>query len=580
MASATTTDTTQLVSPKTETTVMMRLGRYRWKIVLLLFFSTTINYVDRALFSNLIPYFEADLRLGPMDLAAINIAFLLSYGLGMTLIGRFVDRVGVKVGLTITFIAWNLASAGHALVWSVPSFILMRVLLGLGEAGNFPAAIRTVAEWFPKRERALATGWFNCGSNIGAVITPLLVPLVADRYGWRTCFLVLSSVGLLWIFFWLRAYGQPETHPRVSPEELAHIKSDPSDAVEHVGVLTLLGQRQVYAYALARLFTEAPWWFYLTWMPKFLSDTYGLTSIGRAWAIAAIYLVADGGSIAGGWVSSSLIRHGYSVNKARKTALLIAALCVLPIASVAWLNPGALGSLSPLWVVIPAVALAASAHQAWSANLYTVVSDTLPKPAVATTVGIGTAFGAVGSSAFQVLVAVWLVSTASYTLPFILAATLYLVGLAVLHAILPRLDTSRLNHVDAAQRGRPTNVRWWHVVVACTVLGLVLIAAQVYLNRPPYGASVEDYVAKRASQLNATATLGPTAKVGWQEARWVRWSTRTAVAEATAAADRWELVKFDRHGRPYVEPKGTGAKGYAGPASDELTSTSVLHMAP
>jgi ACS family hexuronate transporter-like MFS transporter len=532
------------------------ITRYRWYIVMLLFFSTTINYVDRALFSNLIPYFEADLRLGPMDLAMINVAFLLAYGLGMTAVGRFVDRVGVRVGLAITFIVWNVASIGHAAVWSIGAFVVIRILLGLGEAGNFPAAIRTVAEWFPRRERALATGWFNCGSNIGAVATPLLVPIIADRWGWRACFVIIGGIGIVWIFFWLRAYRRPEEHPRVSPEELAYIKSDPVDPVEHVSVLTLLGQRQVYAYALGRFFTEAPWWFYLTWMPKFLSDTYGLSSTARAWSIAAIYLVADFGSVVGGWISSSLIRRGYTVNQARKIALLIAALSVVPIASVAWLQQPTIGGISVLWIVIPVVALAASAHQAWSANMFTVISDTLPRSAVGTTVGIGTAFGAVGSSAFQVLVAVWLMQTQNYHLPFLLAGTLYLVGLLALHLILPRLQPA---NITPATRPR---VKWWQVATACTLIAVTLIALQSYLNRPPY-TSVKDYLAKRSTTLSAQPQLGPAAKVGWQDAQWVRWTT-------PAGDTRWELIKLDRHGHPLVEPKGAAAKQYTGPAQADL----------
>lgn len=525
--------------------------RYRWHIVLLLFFSTSINYIDRALFSNLIPYFEADLQLDPMDLATINIAFLLSYGLGMTLVGRFVDRVGVRMGLAITFIVWNIASIGHALAWSVGAFILMRILLGIGEAGNFPSAIRTVAEWFPKKERALATGWFNCGSNIGAVITPLLVPLVADHFGWRPCFIIVGGVGIVWIFFWLRGYSRPEESPHVSAAELAHIRSDPPDPVDSIPFLTLLSQRQVYAYALARFFTEAPWWFYLTWIPKFLSDKYALSSSHRAWAIAIIYLVADFGSIAGGMMSSHFLRRGYSPNAARKTALFIAASSVLPIVSIAFFQQPTIFGISILWLVIPVLSLAASAHQAWSANLYTVVSDTLPKSAVATTVGIGNAFGAVGSSAFQVLVAIWLIHTQSYTLPFFLAGTLYLIGLLVLHVILPRLQAASINPAS------PSRVRAWQVATVCILVIGSLLGTQGYLNRPSFH-STEDYLAKRAAQLDATYTLGPTAKVGWQQAQWVRWTS-------TDTSTRWELIKLDRHSRPYIEPKGTAAKGYVGP---------------
>jgi ACS family hexuronate transporter-like MFS transporter len=532
-------------------------SRYRWWIVVLLFFSTTINYVDRALFSNLVPYFEADLKLGPMDLAAINVAFLLSYGLGMTLVGRFIDRVGVMVGFTVTFILWNVASVGHALVWSVGAFVLMRVLLGIGEAGNFPSAIRTVAEWFPKKERAYATGWFNSGANIGAVLTPLLVWLVADRWGWRACFATVGGVGIFWVFFWLKMYRHPAVHPRVSPSELAHIQSDPPDTVESVPVLTLLGKRQVYAYAMGRFFSEAPWWFYLFWMPKYLADTSNLTTLQRAWAVAFIYLVGDVGSIVGGWLSSALIHRGWSLNAARKTALLISAVSVLPVSFLALIDGPTAFGINTLWFVLPAVAVAAAAHQAWSANMYTIISDTLPKPAVGMTVGIGTAFGAVGSSIFQVGVALWLAAHAgNYALPFFLAGILYLVGLSFVHGILPRLEPATI------VEGERPKVRTWQVVAAVAVLVAALIALQIYLNKPPF-KDADDYYAKQAIKLNATATQGPTAKVGWQDARWTRWT----FADGTT---RWELVKLDRHGRPTIEGKGVNAKNYVGPTRAEL----------
>lgn len=532
-------------------------SRFRWWIVVLLFFSTTINYVDRALFSNLVPYFEADLKLGPMDLATINVAFLLTYGLGMTFVGLFVDRVGVRIGLALTFVLWNVASMGHALVGSVGSFVLMRILLGVGEAGNFPSAIRTVAEWFPKKERALATGWFNCGSNVGAIATPLLAPLIADRFGWRACFAIVGGLGLIWVFFWLRMYRKPEEHPSVSPGELAWIRSDAPEAeTGTVHALELLGRRQVYGYAFAKFFSEAPWWFYLFWMPKFLADTAGLGSTGRAWAIAFIYVVADVGSVAGGWVSSALVRRGHSLNAARKFALLISAVAVLPVVGLAFVHGPTTGGISSLWLVLPAIAIAAAAHQAWSANLYTVVSDTLPKRAVATTVGIGTAFGSVGSSAFQVAVAFWLIKAQNYALPFVLAGTLYLFGLLSLHLLMPRLQPAVF---DGSDRRR---VKWWQVALVSVAVVASLAAFQVYLNTPPY-RTFDDYLAKRAQTLGATATEGPTVKVGWQDARWTRWTTAAGVS-------RWELVRLDRNGRPLVEEKGPAAKGYVGPTIAEL----------
>jgi MFS transporter, ACS family, hexuronate transporter len=530
-----------------------RVTRYRWWIVVLLFFSTTINYVDRQLFANLIPYFEDELRIGPMDLAYINVALLMSYGLGMMFVGRFVDRVGVRVGLAITFLVWNLAAMGHAFVGTVAAFVLIRIFLGLGEAGNFPSAIKSVAEWFPKRERALATGWFNCGSNIGAVITPILVPMIAIHFGWRAAFTILGGSGLIWLFFWLAMYRKPEEHPRVSPAELAHIRSDPEEQPGRVSVLQLLMQRQVYGTSLARFFTEAPWWFYLTWMPKILTDRFGLSDYGRMWSLAIVYLIADFGAVGGGWISSRLLARGYTPNAARKIALLIAACGPLPVI----LTIFAPSTPAAAWMVVPLFALAASSHQAWSSNVYTVVSDTLPRRAVGTTIGINMAFGAVGSSLFQFMVAKWLVYSGSYALPFILSGVLYLVGLLAMHLLMPRLEPAKLDDTR-----RPA-LRWWHVGIGVTTIFAVLITVQIQLNKPKY-ADVNAYFSLRGTELKTSAhDDGPAAKVGWQDARWTRWR----LADGTF---KWELLKFDRHGRPFIEPKGATAKKYAGPTAAEL----------
>lgn len=543
------------IDPATSATPLPAVSRFRWWIVVLLFFATTINYVDRQLFANLVPYFEDELRVGPMDLAYINVAFLLTYGLGMTLVGRFVDRVGVHVGLAITFLVWTLASAGHALVYSVLGFIVIRIVLGLGEAGNFPSSIKAVAEWFPKRERALATGWFNCGSNVGAIVTPLLVPLIAVRFGWRACFAALSAVGIFWLVFWVRTYRNVAAHPRVSQEERDWISSDPPDQVGRVGLLTLLGHRQVYATAVARFFTEAPWWFYLTWMPKFLSDRFGLGDYERAWAVAFIYLVADFGAIGGGWLSSRLIKQGRSVNVARKIGMLVAALGTLPVMAVAWLASDAhpLGAAA-VWIAVPIVALAASCHQAWSSNVYTITSDTLPKGAVATAIGVSQAFGAIGSSMFQVVVATWLLKTGNYTLPFVLAGSLYLVGLAAMHLVLPDLAPANIKPHE-----RP-RVRPWHLAAGIVAIAGALLALQtaLTLNQHPY-RSLDHYLEKRRGELRAAAyQFGPAAHVGWQAAHWVHW-------ELSDGTEKRELVKLDTAGRPTVEPKGAAAKRYRTP---------------
>ncbi|WP_437284583.1 MFS transporter [Sorangium sp. So ce406] len=530
------------------------MTRVRWTVCALLFFATTINYLDRQLFSLLVPFFENDLRLGPTDLALINVSFLLAYGFGMVFVGRWIDRVGTRKGLGLTFLLWNIASAGHAFVASFGGFAAIRFLLGVGEAGNFPSAVRTVAEWFPKKERALATGLFNCGSNVGAILAPLLAVRIAEAYGWRACFLTLGGVGVVWIFFWTRFYRRPEEHPKVSPEELAHIRSDAKESTEALGVGEVFGMRPVYAVAMAKFFTDAPWWFYLTWLPKFLVSEFKLTPTFMAYAIPVVFIVADVGAIGGGWLSSRLIASGRSVGTSRKLAMLACALCAVPVMAVGQLvDLPSVGGIPSVYVAVAIISLAAAAHQGWSSNLYTLVSDTLPRPAMATVVGIKTAFGVVGGALFQIFVARSLTLTGSYALPFMLAGSLYLVGLLVLHLLLPRVEpVTPKRRVPQA------------LIVAGGLAMLAGIAAtQFTLNAPPY-ASVAGYRETRPAQLGATGapTEGPAARVGWMEARWYFWPT--------AAGPRAELVKFDRDGRPIVETKGAAAKGYTGPSAAEV----------
>lgn len=533
------------------------MTRTRWTICALLFFATTINYLDRQLFSLLVPFFENELRLGPTDLALINVSFLLSYGYGMVFVGRWIDRVGTRKGLTATFLLWNVASAAHAFVGSLGGFAAIRFLLGVGEAGNFPSAVRTVAEWFPKKERALATGLFNCGSNVGAILAPLLAVRIAEAYGWRACFLFLGGIGVVWIFFWTRLYRRPEEHPKVSPEELAHIRSDAKESTEALGISEVFGMRPVYAVAMAKFFTDAPWWFYLTWLPKFLVGEFKLTPTFMAYAIPVVFLVADVGAIGGGWLSSKLIASGRSVGTARKLAMLACALAAVPVMAVGQLvDVPSVAGIPSVYIAVGLISLAAAAHQGWSSNLYTLVSDTLPRPAMATVVGIKTAFGVVGGAIFQIFVGRSLTLTGSYAVPFLLAGGLYLVGLLVLHLLLPRVEPV------VPKRRVPMAA-----IVGGGLAMLASIAAlQFALNRPPY-ASVAEYRATRSAQLGATGAPveGPAAHVGWMDARWYLWPT----AQGTKA----ELVKLDRDGRPIVESRGAGANGYAGPSAAEVQSS-------
>lgn len=528
--------------------------RTRWTICALLFFATTINYFDRQLFSLLIPFFEDELRLAPTDLALINVSFLLAYGFGMMFVGRWIDRVGARIGLGVSFLVWNLAAIAHAAVASVSGFAAVRFLLGIGESGNFPAAVRTVAEWFPRKERALATGFFNCGSNVGAILAPLLAVSIAEVFGWRACFLILGSAGLIWYFFWVRVYRRPEEHPKVSPAELAHIRSDPPEVMRPVAFGEVFGMRPVYGLALAKFFTDAPWWFFLTWLPRFLVGEFGLTPLFMALAIPVVFVIADVGAIGGGWISSRLIANGRSVGAARKIAMLICALCAVPVAAVGLLaDVPEIAGIPSVYIAVALLSLAAAAHQGWSSNLYTLVSDTLPRPAVATAVGILTAFGVVGGALFQIFVGRALTLTGSYVLPFLLAGSLYLIGLLALHLVLPRVE-------QVTPRRRLS----MPAIAAGILVMLGSIAfTQFVLNRPPY-SSLEDYRATRATELQALGppVQGPAAQVGWMEARWYLWPT--------AGGERAELVKFDRSERPIVESRGVEANGYEGPGAADI----------
>lgn len=372
--------------------------KYRWIILSLVFFATTINYLDRQVISLLKDdYLEPLFGWNETDYANIVIAFQISYALGMVLAGFVIDRVGTKIGYALSLMAWSIAAIGHAFAKSTVGFIVARAALGVSEAGNFPAAIKTVAEWFPKKERALAAGIFNSGTNVGAILAPLSVPLIAASIGWEWAFIITGVIGLVWLLFWWLFYDTPQNHKKVSAEELEHINSDDkenilSDAIptEKVKWIKLLGYRQTWAFAILKFFTDPIWWFILFWLPSFLNKQYGMTKLDLAFPIAVVYTIAMFGSIAGGWLSGYFISRGWPLYKARRTALLIFALCALPMLAAQWL-----GSFN-YWYAVLIIGFAASAHQAWSANIFTTVSDMFPKKAVASVVGIGGMIGAIG----------------------------------------------------------------------------------------------------------------------------------------------------------------------------------------
>jgi ACS family hexuronate transporter-like MFS transporter len=432
------------------------IGRFRWVICALLFFAATINYVDRQVIGILKPTLQQEFGWTEIDYADIIFAFQLAYAVAFLFAGRMIDRLGTKTGFVVALVIWSIAAIAHAeaplfgpaAAWllgligltysaSVAGFIFARLLLGFGEAGNFPAAIKVVAEWFPKRERAFATGLFNSGTNIGALVTPLVVPPITLLWGWYWAFVITGALGLLWLVFWIPLYAPPEGHPKLGAAELAHIKSDPPDPPTHIPWLQLLRYRQTWAFALGKFLTDPVWWLYLFWIPDFLGRNYGidLKTIGPP--LITIYLIADVGSIGGGWLSSRLLKLGWSVNAGRKTAMFVCAAAVLPMAFAS--------KATDLWAAVALVSLAASAHQGWSANLFTLTSDMFPRQAVGSVVGLGGFAGAVGGMLIAKITGYILETTGSYVPIFFMAAFAYLAALAVIHLLVPKLKPVELS---------------------------------------------------------------------------------------------------------------------------------------
>jgi ACS family hexuronate transporter-like MFS transporter len=422
------------VTAPTDNIEMERPARssYRWTIVALLFAATSINYIDRQVLGILAPTLQRELHWTETDYGAIVSWFSLAYGVGLLLVGRAIDRVGVRRGFAYSIVVWSAAAMAHALARTAGGFGFARALLGLGEAGNFPGSVKTVAEWFPKRERAFAVGIFNAGSNVGAVAAPLLVPWIAVTWGWQAAFLITGGFGLIWLFFWLLIYREPSQHPRVSAAELEYIRSDQDQQPGTVRWAALLGHRQTWAFVVGKAMTDPVWLFYLFWLPKFLDAEWGVKLTGLAAPLVAIYLLADVGSVGGGWLSGHLIARGLTVNRSRKTAMLIAALLVVPT----MFAPHA----SNMWLAVGVVAVAAAAHQAWSCNLFTSVSDMFPRQAVATVMGIGGFAGAMAGMLFQRATGYILqASRSNYTIIFVIAGSMYLLALLLFHLLVPRM---------------------------------------------------------------------------------------------------------------------------------------------
>ncbi len=398
-----------------------RTSRLRWAVCGLLFFATTVNYMDRQVLGLLKPVVAREMGWTEADYGWIVFSFQLAYALMMPVAGRVVDRLGTRLGYALAVAVWSAAAMAHSLARTTAQFAAARFGLGLGEAANFPAAVRTVADWFPPRERALATGVFNSGSNLGALLTPLVIPAIAMRFGWRAGFVATGGLDLVWLAVWLIWYRQP---------------GGTKAAVEAAGVGygSVLRRRGTWAFLLGKFMTDPVWWFYLFWLPGFLHAKYGVRLTEMGPPLVAIYLAADVGSVAGGWVPGRLMGRGWGLNAARKTAMLICALATVPVAMV-------MVTGGKLWMTVGLIALAAAGHQGWSANLYTVASDTSERSAVASVVGLGGMGGAVGGMLAAPAVGYWLdVSHEAYGPLFAVAGSAYLLALGVIQTLAPRLE--------------------------------------------------------------------------------------------------------------------------------------------
>jgi MFS transporter, ACS family, hexuronate transporter len=395
-------------------------GRYRWRICALLFFATTINYVDRQVLGVLAPDLQRIIGWNEIEYGYIVTAFQAAYAIGLLVVGGFIDRVGTRIGYAVAIAIWSLSAMGHSLVHTALGFGMVRFFLGLGESGNFPAAIKTVAEWFPGKQRALATGIFNSGSNVGAILAPLIVPWITVTLGWRWAFVFTGIFSAAWLVAWLSIYRRPEV--REGGEAEPSVK---------IAWSRLLHYRQTWAFLIGKFMTDPIWWFFLFWLPKFLNARHGLNLTNLGPPLVAIYVIADIGSIAGGWLPTLFIKRGWSPQRARKSAMLLCALLVTPIIFA--------NSVESLWGAVALIGLAAACHQGWSANLFTLAPDMFPRHAVASVVGIGGFGGAVGGMLIATFTGFLLQFTGSYVPVFVMAGSAYLIAWLSLHILVPEL---------------------------------------------------------------------------------------------------------------------------------------------
>jgi MFS transporter, ACS family, hexuronate transporter len=416
-----------------ETRARTFLPHLRWYICGLLFFATTVNYIDRQVLGLLKPVLEKDLGWRESDYGWIVFAFQFAYALMMPFAGRLIDRLGTRIGYLLAVIVWSFAAMAHSLARNALQFGLARFALGFGESANFPAAIKTVADWFPQRERALATGIFNSGANIGAVVAPLVVPYLAVHYGWQSAFIFTGAVGFIWVLLWLWLYRKPQDHPLLSPQELALIQAghEPGEAAQRIPYSRLLASRAAWAFCTAKFLTDPVWWFYLFWLPGFLNRTYGIDLSNLGLPLVVVYQASTIGSIGGGWISSALLKRGWTVNAARKTAMLICAVAVTSVVFVARTGGN-------MWLAVALVSIAAAGHQGWSANLFTLASDMFPRGAVGSVVGFGGMGGSIGGMLVAPAVGYWLDwSQGAYGPLFVVAGSMYLLALALIQLLVP-----------------------------------------------------------------------------------------------------------------------------------------------
>jgi MFS transporter, ACS family, hexuronate transporter len=430
-----------------------RAGDYRWVVCALLFLATTINYVDRQILSLLKPILDDQLKWTNEQFGQVNAAFQAAYAIGLLVFGAVIDRVGTKIGYAASIAAWSLAAMGHALVGSISGFFVARIALGLGEGGNFPSAIKSVALWFPKKERAFATALFNSGANVGAIVAPAIIPWLAFTWGWRSAFVAAGLAGFLWLILWGMLYNVPERIRGLRPSELAHIRSDADEQIfsGKIGWGQILRYRQAWAFIVAKFMTDPVWWFFLIWLPDYFKKTRGL-DIKKSWVhLVTIYSIVTVLSILGSWLTGSLTRRGWSVSRARKTGMFIAACFVLPILFVTQAGD---------WGAVLLIGVAGAAHQAWSANLFTSASDIFPKRALASVVGLGGMAGSLGGILFPLYTGKLLDRfqaagniTAGYTILFVICGSAYLIAFAINHLLARKFDP-----IDIPDRSTATDM--------------------------------------------------------------------------------------------------------------------------